>query len=86
LRPTTVLLAGCGVVTEDAAGEGREVVASFYPLAWVTARVAGDGWTVTNLTTHGGEPHELELDVSATAALTEADLVVFSRRLPAGGR
>ena len=55
----------------------REVVASFYPLAWVTERVAGDDWTVTNLTTPGGEPHDLELSIAATADLAEADLVVY---------
>lgn len=73
----TVLLAGCGAVTGDSAGEGREVVASFYPLAWVTEQVAGDSWTVSNLTSPGGEPHDLELSIDSTAALTEAELVVY---------
>ena len=74
---TSALLAGCGAITGDEGGEGREVVASFYPLAWVTERVAGDSWTVTNLTSPGGEPHDLELSIDATASLTEADLVVY---------
>ncbi|QBR91613.1 metal ABC transporter substrate-binding protein [Nocardioides euryhalodurans] len=73
----SALLAGCGAITGDQGGGGREVVASFYPLAWVTERVAGDGWTVTNLTSPGGEPHDLELSIDATASLTEADLVVY---------
>jgi len=71
------LVSGCGVLTDEAAGEGREVVASFYPLAWVTERVAGDDWTVTNLTTPGGEPHDLELGIGATADVADADLVVY---------
>lgn len=72
----TALLAGCG---GDGPGstEDREVVASFYPLAWVTERVAGDNWAVTNLTTPGGEPHDLELSIGSTAALADADLVVY---------
>jgi len=74
---TTALLAGCGAVTADEGTEGREVVASFYPLAWVTEQVAGDDWTVTNLTSPGGEPHDLELSIQATAALSDADLVVY---------
>lgn len=74
---TTALLAGCGAVTGDEGAEGGEVVASFYPLAWVSERVAGDDWTVTNLTTPGGEPHDLELSISATADLAEAALVVY---------
>ena len=73
----SVLLAGCGMATGDEAGEGREVVASFYPLAWVTERVAGDDWTVENLTQPGQEPHDLTLDVAQTAALEQADLVVL---------
>ena len=73
----SVLLAGCGMATGDEAGDGREVVASFYPLAWVTERVAGDDWTVSNLTAPGGEPHDLELSIDATARLAGADLVVY---------
>ncbi len=70
-----LLLAGCGGGAD--AEDGRRAVASFYPLAWVTERVAGDDWTVTNLTTPGGEPHDLELGIAATAATDEADLVVY---------
>ena len=72
-----VALGGCGALQDDQAQAGREVVASFYPLAWVTGQVAGDDWTVTNLTTPGGEPHDLELGIGATAEVTEADLVVY---------
>lgn len=77
LLAATVLLAGCGQLGDDAAGNGRRAVASFYPLAWVTERVAGDGWTVDNLTQPGQEPHDLELTIAQTAALEEADLVVL---------
>jgi len=73
----SALLAGCGSSDADASGSGRQAVASFYPLAWVTERVAGDGWTVENLTQPGGEPHDLELGIAQTAALDEADVVVF---------
>ena len=72
-----VALGGCGALQDDQAQAGREVVASFYPLAWVTGQVAGDDWTVTNLTTPGGEPHDLELGIGATADVTDADLVVY---------
>ncbi len=72
-----VALAGCGTLQDDQGEAGREVVASFYPLAWVTERVAGDGWTVTTLTAPGGEPHDLELGIGATADVADADLVVY---------
>jgi len=73
---SAVLLAGCGG-SDDAAGNGRSAVAAFYPLAWVTEQVAGDGWEVTNLTGPGTEPHDLALDIQQTATLAEADLVVL---------
>lgn len=73
-----VLLAGCGAVDADA-GNGRRAVASFYPLAWVTGQVAGDSWQVDNLTQPGGEPHDLALDIATTAAVEEADVVVFEQ-------
>ncbi|QSR30538.1 zinc ABC transporter substrate-binding protein [Nocardioides sp. S5] len=73
----TVLLAGCGQSGAADSDSGRRAVAAFYPLAWVTERVAGDDWEVTNLTQPGGEPHDLELGISQTADLDEADVVVF---------
>ena len=74
-----LLLAGCEGGTDGT--DGRRAVASFYPLAWVTERVAGDDWSVSNLTTPGGEPHDVELGIAATAATEEADLVVYERGL-----
>lgn len=73
----TVLLAGCGPLGDAGSGSGRRAVASFYPLAWVTERVAGDGWSVDNLTQPGQEPHDLDLTIAQTAALESADLVVL---------
>ena len=73
----TVLLAGCGQLPGTSSGDGRRAVASFYPLAWVTERVAGDGWTVENLTQPGQEPHDLALTIAQTAAVESADVVVL---------
>lgn len=77
LLTVTVLLAGCGQLGDDTSGTGRSAVASFYPLAWVTEQVAGDGWSVENLTQPGQEPHDLELNIAQTAAMEEADLIVL---------
>lgn len=76
LALASALLAGCGG-SADGAGNGRSAVAAFYPLAWVTGRVAGDDWTVENLTGPGTEPHDLTLDIKQTAAVAGADLVVL---------
>lgn len=70
-------LAACGAPS-DAGGDGKPVVAAaFYPLAWATERVAGEHASVENLTTPGGEPHDLELSIQQTALVNDADLVVL---------
>jgi zinc transport system substrate-binding protein len=64
--------------TGDPAGDGTiSVVASFYPLAFVTERVGGDRVDVTDLTPPGVEPHDLELSPRDVASVVEADLVVY---------
>ncbi|MET1058757.1 MAG: metal ABC transporter substrate-binding protein [Nocardioides sp.] len=73
----TLLLAGCSALTGGSGGGGDRVVAAFYPLAWVTGRVAGEHYQVTNLTRPGGEPHDLELSIKETADVEDAALVVF---------
>lgn len=71
-----LLLAGCGGTNGSADAEHR-AVAAFFPLQWVTEQVAGPEWEVTGLTEPGVEPHDLELGIAQTAALGEADVVVF---------
>jgi zinc transport system substrate-binding protein len=84
-----LLLAGCGSEAFSAAnppsGSGSQtesadalaVVASFYPLQWLTAQVGADAVTVSSLTEPGVEPHDLELTPQDVAAVGQADLVVF---------
>ena len=52
-------------------------MAGLYPLQYVAQRVAGDAFEVENLTQPGGEPHDLELGVAQTAALSDAALLVY---------
>jgi zinc transport system substrate-binding protein len=66
-------LAGC---TEVEAGR-RTAVASLYPLAFVTERVAGPGWEVIDLTPPGTEAHDVELSLADRSDLQRADLVVY---------
>jgi zinc transport system substrate-binding protein len=79
-------LSGCAALGLDggaAQGDGGStgdvptVAAAFYPLAFVAEQVAGDRAEVENLTTPGGEPHDLELGVGETARVAEADLVFY---------
>jgi zinc transport system substrate-binding protein len=73
-----VPLTGCA----GEAADGRPtVVASFYPLAFLVSRIAGDSVRVASLTSPGVEPHDLELSVRQVAEVSGADLVVYERRL-----
>ena len=65
MAATVVVLSGCSAFGDDTSGV--QVAAAFYPLAFVSERVAGDHATVTNLTTPGTEPHDLELTIKQTA-------------------
>jgi len=81
-------LSGCSALGLGSAGSngrgGRPaVVASFYPLAYVAQRIGGHQVTVTNLTAPGREPHDLELTVKQTAAVGDADVVIYERGLQA---
>jgi zinc transport system substrate-binding protein len=71
------LLAGCSG-SSGASGSGKPaIVASFYPLQYVTQRIVGDRATVTSLTPPGAEPHDLELTPKDVASVSDADLVVY---------
>lgn len=70
-------LSACGTDADDSNVEtDRTIAAAFYPLAWVSEQVAGDAWTVENLTSAGGEPHDLELSINQTVLVSDAALVV----------
>ena len=73
------LAAACGAQAESSpSGEGRlQVMASFYPLAWVAEQVGGDRVVVTDLTPQGGEAHDATLTASERAGLEDADLVLI---------
>ena len=71
-----VATAGCSSST-DSSGDDVQVVAAFYPLAWMAEQVAGDVARVETLTKPGAEPHDLELTPQDVATMTEADLVVY---------
>ncbi len=69
-------ISGCGPAAEPTDDPRPRVVAAFYPLAWVSEQVSGEHAVVANLTTPGGEPHDLELGFRENVEVAEADLVV----------
>jgi zinc transport system substrate-binding protein len=78
--PLLLALTACSADGESGeSGEGVDVVTSMYPLQFLAERVGGAHVDVSTLTRPGQEPHDLELGIPQTAALTEADLVVYSR-------
>lgn len=74
-------LAACS--SSQAAGEdGRyDVVASFYPMAFLAERIGGDHVHVTSLTQPGQEPHDLEISARQTAQLQKSDAVLYLKGL-----
>ncbi len=67
-------VAGCG--GSDDAGSGTEIVAAFYPLAYLAEHVVPDA-EVTNITPAGAEPHDFELSARDIETLSSADLVLY---------
>ena len=67
------MAAGCTGQGEDR----RTIVASFYPLAFVAERVAGDRWDVLDLTPPGTEAHDVELSLEDRAAIEDAEVVLY---------
>jgi zinc transport system substrate-binding protein len=60
----------------DGAAAGPTVVASFYPVQWLTQQIAGGEVPVASLTPTGAEPHDSELELSQVSELGQADLLV----------
>ena len=73
-------LPGCaetGAAGSNESDGSLEIRTAFYPLQFVTERVAGPAADVRNLTKAGAEPHDLELGPREVADLGSADLVVY---------
>jgi zinc transport system substrate-binding protein len=73
---------GPAETTSTASGAGGDgaalkVMASFYPLQYVTEQVGGDKVEVESLTPPGTEPHDLELSPASVASLENAAAVVY---------
>src|SRR3954471_4711413 len=58
-----------------------DVVASFYPMAFLAERIGGSHVHVTSLTQPGQEPHDLEISAKQTAQLQKSDAVLYLKGL-----
>lgn len=75
-------LSACSTDSAAAANTGKfDVVASFYPMAFLAGRIGGTHVHVTSLTQPGQEPHDLEISAQQTARLQESDAVLYLKNL-----
>jgi zinc transport system substrate-binding protein len=61
--------------------EKFDVVASFYPMAFLAEEIGGKNVNVTTLVKPNQEPHDLEITARQTASLTEADAILYLQGL-----
>ncbi|MFJ9018838.1 metal ABC transporter substrate-binding protein [Streptomyces sp. NPDC102259] len=75
-------LSACSSDSAAAANTDKfDVVASFYPMAFLAEQIGGDHVNVSSLTEPGQEPHDLEISAKQTAALQESDAVLYLKDL-----
>ncbi|MFE0255207.1 metal ABC transporter substrate-binding protein [Streptomyces sp. NPDC059010] len=71
--------------SSDSAAAGNtekfDVVASFYPLAFLAEQIGGDHVKVTSLTEPGQEPHDLEVSARQRGQIEESDAALFLKGL-----
>jgi zinc transport system substrate-binding protein len=86
---TTATVLGATALTACSGGataspkntEKFDVVASFYPMAFLAEQIGGKNVSVTTLVEPGQEPHDLEITARQTAALAETDAILYLKGL-----
>ncbi|MXM62055.1 zinc ABC transporter solute-binding protein [Streptomyces sp. HUCO-GS316] len=58
-----------------------DVVASFYPMAFLAEQIGGSHAHVTSLTEPGQEPHDLEISAKQQIQLEQSDAVLYLKNL-----
>lgn len=74
-----LMLTGCTPPTPPSSDGLLSIVVASYPLEFLAERIAGPIAEVTNLTSPGAEPHDLELTAQQLSQIAEADLVVYQK-------
>ncbi|MFF7789137.1 metal ABC transporter solute-binding protein, Zn/Mn family [Streptomyces sp. NPDC007991] len=82
---TALGLGALSACSSDSAATGNtdkfDVVASFYPMAFLAEQIGGGHANVTSLTEPGQEPHDLEISTKQRAQLEEADAALYLKGL-----
>lgn len=77
-----VTLSSCALSHPGTTASGKtRVVASFYPLEFVTKQIGREHIQVTGLTKPGVEPHDLELTPKQVGQVSDARLAVYLKGL-----
>ena len=74
-----LVLGGC--TSPTTAPDKVSVHVGIYPFAYLTQAIGQNNVEVTNLTTPGAEPHDLELTAQQIAAMAKSDLVIYEAGL-----
>jgi zinc transport system substrate-binding protein len=75
-------LSACSTDSAAAGGTDKfDVVASFYPMAYLAEQIGGDHVKVTSLTQPGQEPHDLEISAQQRTQLEKSDAALFLKGL-----
>jgi zinc transport system substrate-binding protein len=77
LLAVTLFAPGCGGL---GTGDGAQVVAGFYPLAFAAREIAGRRTAVRDLTPPGAEPHDLEVTPKVVELVRGAKLTLLLGR------
>ncbi|TXS40200.1 zinc ABC transporter substrate-binding protein [Streptomyces sp. uw30] len=82
---TAVGIGTLSACSSDSAAAGNtdkfDVVASFYPMAFLAERIGGDHVHVTSLTEPGQEPHDLEISAQQRAQLEDSEAALYLKGL-----
>ncbi|MBW8792840.1 MAG: zinc ABC transporter substrate-binding protein [Streptomyces sp.] len=74
-------LTACGGAATAAQTGKFDVVASFYPMAFLADRIGGSHVHVTSLTSPGQEPHDLEISPKQIIGIEKSDAVLYLKNL-----
>ncbi|MFJ5517872.1 metal ABC transporter substrate-binding protein [Streptomyces griseoluteus] len=75
-------LSACSDSSAASGDTGKfDVVASFYPMAYLAERIGGSHVHVTTLTSPGQEPHDLEISPRQIGGLERSDAVLYLKGL-----
>ncbi|MEU9152410.1 metal ABC transporter substrate-binding protein [Streptomyces sp. NPDC048417] len=74
-------LSACGGDATAAQTGKFDVVASFYPMAFLADRIGGNHVHVTSLTSPGQEPHDLEISPKQIIGIEKSDAVLYLKNL-----